>query len=329
MININKIRKNFSYNLNEIDKINKLGNDVIELTVDLLLSLKEQNEQLTAFVPYKEKLDNTISQIRNLKTHKIVADKYQVIFNQSVVLIISTFEIFLSEFVTEVANNMSEMIKWNEKEKISINPTDYYYTDISFGRIVLKHIKQKYSFQDIQSIRRLIKDYFGFEINIPKDDLDDLIFYQAARNAIVHNLSQVDEEFRNQIRTTKYYIKYVAHEHKLQLKKYHYDNAKESYKKLFEKILDGFRQKVLEKYEYDVYEDVGYEDQEYTAELEEDFIDKVKKLLPVQPWPKGVNLLVSNKLNQPKNKVNAAISTLIDRGVFKYQVNGKLYVPEE
>jgi len=224
---------------------------------------------------------------------------------------------------------MPEMIKWNEKEKISINPADFCYTEITFGKIVLKHIKQKYSFQDIQSIERLIRDYFNYEINISEDDLDDLIFYQAARNIIVHNLAQADEIFKNQIRTTKYYNKYVAYDGKLHLKKNNYDKAKELYKKLFKNILDNFQKKVLDKYEVDIYDDVDTINQEESVESVEDFINKVKNLLPVQPWPKGINSIISDKLKVPKYKVNLAVDTLINRGIFKYQLHGKLYVQED
>ena len=48
MINTRKIKDNFFHNLDEIDQINRFGDDVIELTIDFLLALKKQNEEAPA-----------------------------------------------------------------------------------------------------------------------------------------------------------------------------------------------------------------------------------------------------------------------------------------
>jgi predicted Zn finger-like uncharacterized protein len=65
-----------------------------------------------------------------------------------------------------------------------------------------------------------------------------------------------------------------------------------------------------------------------TEPLTEKIIESVKDSLPPQPWPKGVNKSVADKLGLPADIVSEAITKLIRRGVFKVQFNGKTYVPE-
>ncbi|MCX6120818.1 MAG: hypothetical protein NTX44_04305 [Ignavibacteriales bacterium] len=57
---------------------------------------------------------------------------------------------------------------------------------------------------------------------------------------------------------------------------------------------------------------------------DEQTIEKVKNLLPVQPWNKGVHIEVAEKLGIKKSLVQSAISELIKRGVFKHQIDGKI-----
>jgi predicted RNA-binding Zn-ribbon protein involved in translation (DUF1610 family) len=63
------------------------------------------------------------------------------------------------------------------------------------------------------------------------------------------------------------------------------------------------------------------------AELDETIIDLIRQNLPPQPWPKGVHKHIATKLGLTDRVVRSAINTLIRRGVFNPQVDGKLYVP--
>lgn len=162
-------------------------------------------------------------------------------------MIVSSFEVFINELIVRIANDLPQIISWDEKEKISINPLDCNYSQLNFGKIVLKHIKQKFSFQDIQSVLKMLSSYFSIEIK--PENLDDLILYQASRNIIVHNLAEVDPEFLIQIKKTKYHDKYSAHSGgKLILKKINYNQAKKVYKELAEKILSEIKALISEKY---------------------------------------------------------------------------------
>lgn len=58
-------------------------------------------------------------------------------------------------------------------------------------------------------------------------------------------------------------------------------------------------------------------------------LDKVKKALPPQPWPKGVHSIVAEELGISKATVYRAITKLIIDGTFMPQIEGKLYIPAQ
>ncbi|MCK4824218.1 hypothetical protein KA005_51175 [bacterium] len=62
--------------------------------------------------------------------------------------------------------------------------------------------------------------------------------------------------------------------------------------------------------------------------IKDEDLQTVKNLLPEQPWPKGVHKLVAEKSGLTNETVHRAIQELIKKGVFKPQIDGKLFVPE-
>jgi hypothetical protein len=58
--------------------------------------------------------------------------------------------------------------------------------------------------------------------------------------------------------------------------------------------------------------------------VDERLVEEVRKLLPEQPWPKGTSKNIQEKLNLSGYKTKKIIKILIERGVFKNQIDGKL-----
>ncbi len=65
-----------------------------------------------------------------------------------------------------------------------------------------------------------------------------------------------------------------------------------------------------------------------SEKLKDEDLETVKNLLPEQPWPKGIHKLVAEKSRLTNATVHRAIQELIKKGVFKPQIDGKLFVPE-
>jgi predicted RNA-binding Zn-ribbon protein involved in translation (DUF1610 family) len=78
--------------------------------------------------------------------------------------------------------------------------------------------------------------------------------------------------------------------------------------------LSGHSQRVLSK--------------QQKVQFTDDVIQKVKEKLPQQPWPKGIHKSIAEDLNLHPTLVNRAINELIRRGIFKPQIDGRLFIPE-
>lgn len=59
--------------------------------------------------------------------------------------------------------------------------------------------------------------------------------------------------------------------------------------------------------------------------LTDEILEEIEKLLPVQPWEKGIHKQVAHQLEIPEYVVTNAITKLIEMGKFFPQVNGVVY----
>lgn len=66
---------------------------------------------------------------------------------------------------------------------------------------------------------------------------------------------------------------------------------------------------------------------EISSQLDESFIDAVRKLLPAQPWPKDIHKMIAVSMGKSNAQVARAINLLIQRGVFLPQIAGVVYRP--
>lgn len=66
---------------------------------------------------------------------------------------------------------------------------------------------------------------------------------------------------------------------------------------------------------------------ESETSLSEGFLEQVKAIMPPQPWPSGAARRVAEQLGASPKLVSRAVQQLVTRGVFKLQVDGKLYEP--
>lgn len=62
-----------------------------------------------------------------------------------------------------------------------------------------------------------------------------------------------------------------------------------------------------------------------SIQLTDEIIDEVNKLLPKQPWPKDIHKQIADKLCYSNSLISKATKELIRRGLYKEQIDGKLY----
>ena len=243
MRDFNNIKSKFEDNLKMVDQIVNIGNDIGDLVVSFLEDLQKRYESMPAFMEYKTKLVTVIDSIRNLKEHPSLQNKYQIIYNQALVLIIENFESFLNDLTKELINNYSHLINWpDHKKKLPVDVTLLRYSSPTGGDLVLTSLKGEVSFQDLQSTLRFLEEYLNLKIQLSDSERDTLILGQALRNIVIHNNNKVDHGFLNQIRETSYKTKYKD-KSEIMLTKDEYENFKKSFIDFATKISDSITQK--------------------------------------------------------------------------------------
>lgn len=255
--NIYGVYKQFIDNVNSVNSITNIGSDVADIVSGLLIGLKRDNEKISGFIPYKQKLDVVINQIKEIKEHPILKEKYSIIYNQALVLLVSNFEYFFNNLVKVIVDNYSELIKWpKEDKKIVFEVGILDYKVPSIGEIVLQSLRNEFNFQDLQSTLKFLSEYLQTDVKISEDLKDEIIKYQACRHVIVHAFSKVDPKFLKQVANTKYSKKF-SHGSKIVINQDEYILAKNNFLTFSKVIVDNLKIKLTDTF-----------GEEYVSEIE-------------------------------------------------------------
>jgi hypothetical protein len=93
--------------------------------------------------------------------------------------------------------------------------------------------------------------------------------------------------------------------------------------KLYLRIIRNYEKRTKEKVEF--LENIKVKEKKEPSPprvLDENLLDKIKNLLPIQPWPTGIHKTIAAEIQVSNKIVSIAIQQLIAKGVFKPQVNG-------
>lgn len=233
----------FKENLKMIDQIINIGSDVGDLVVSILIDLRKRYESLPAFIDYKKKLDSAIEIIKKIKDHDSLKEKYKIIHNQAIVLLVQNFESFLNDLAREIIDKFPHLITWPEpKKKLAVDVTLLRYSSPSVGDLVLTSLKGEVNFQDLKSTLDFLEKYLNLKDVLNNDEKNLIILGQAFRNIIVHNNNKVDHSFLNQVRDTKDCKTYKDGED-IKLSYDEYQKFKSAFLQFAEKILNKLSEK--------------------------------------------------------------------------------------
>jgi hypothetical protein len=160
-----------------------------------------------------EKLLRMLEPIRN---NDALRPRYETVFNQALVLLVSYFAsavhtLFREAIREQVAGgNHDTMLA---KERLSFTVAELCEPGFELPDAIPNALIQAndISWQDMQSIHRAFKKYFGIDM-LRDGQVNDIISAQACRHSIVHAASVVNERTIKQLsnanpRTLKQYIK--------------------------------------------------------------------------------------------------------------------------
>ena len=194
-MNVDDIQNTFRTNVISVHKLMNFDREVqdifIEQIADLSKRLKSQqkitNEQLNG--------ERQLKMLRQIRNNDSLRPRYEVIFNQAVVLAVSYFGSAIHDIlrlcIADAIKHKQHRRLLNDEIKVSI--ADLVGASETFDEAIsdLFITRKDISFQDMQSIARAFSDYL--EIDIEKDAVvNDIICGQACRHAIVHAGGRVE-----------------------------------------------------------------------------------------------------------------------------------------
>ena len=197
-----RIIENFEKNVSSIEKLIVIDEFILDSTIDALE--KRQGALEASGIENAGMLgSNTIQSLKNIRKNKSLKPLYRLVYNQSVVLMVSYFSSSLHDLfdfaVTETYTNGVPKKATDKELRFSLEELSILNFDLtaSIGSVISK--KHNVSFQDMASVRRAFKDYLGIEINRDRT-VNNIIVMQACRHAIAHAEQICDDKLLNQIR---------------------------------------------------------------------------------------------------------------------------------
>jgi hypothetical protein len=179
---------------------------IIALAVDGLRNVASHIERSYNLPAAVITLNNRAEMLEQVRKGDSLRPKYETIFNQCVVLLVSYFDsavhgVFRCAVIEALRTDIAVPVK---SEKLSVSWSALEQTHGDRERIFadLLVAQKNISFQDMQSVVRTFKDLLN--ITLPRTThTDNIILGQAARHAIVHARAIVDDRMVNQVAAAK------------------------------------------------------------------------------------------------------------------------------
>jgi hypothetical protein len=184
--------------------------DLVEFEKEILAFAVSQVENVLRCLPnaqsvHARKIEHSLEAIRNVRSNKSLEKKFGLIGNQALVLLVSHFasaagDVFCTGIGIGSGQSSLESIR---RAEIKLSLAEL--TEINLGsprdvgQLLVESQGSSISFQDMKSIARVFREYFG--IDIKKDQtVNDIIVAQACRHSIVHDGGKANLKVLKQVR---------------------------------------------------------------------------------------------------------------------------------
>ncbi len=248
MQDLSFLKQKFDDSISDIDKVASFGSEHSRVLNDLIGVISVDLNRAVKGTNSEQKVNNVLDQIKKLDEHPELKPLSSTVYGQSVALIVSAFESSMNDLFIFVIDKHPSLIKWPEKEiKISTDLIQFGFD--SLGEFLLKNIKEKINFQNIEDVKRFLSEYFKISISsLNQEETDSLIFYSQLRHLVVHNASVVDKRFSIKLEELKHIntvlIGKTVCDTKYPFDLEDYKKAKEVFSKFFQEILSEIENKL-------------------------------------------------------------------------------------
>ena len=204
----NELNDKFESQIINVYKITEFDSDFLTLAIGWLEELEKNLRKSQGIENIKLLPTRTIHLLTKVRDQGPSRSKYQPVYNQSVVLLVSYFASAISDLfndtLTHYLSNTDKLPASLGKEefKFSLQEMSILKYDLSteIGRMISR--KSDLSFQDMGSIAKAFSRFFDTEIEWDSN-VSNIIAAQACRHAIVHSGEIADNKCIKQLAVAK------------------------------------------------------------------------------------------------------------------------------
>lgn len=201
-LNYLEIEDTLLKNIDDVYKLIDFDHSIIDFSISALETLTTNLEKAFNIDNPKLLAINTASQLRSIRENDSLRPRYQVMFNQSNVLLVSVFASAVADLFREGVNTLAELKTSKElmkqEFKLTVDEIIENGDELAHRIGYLIAEKKDISFQDMKSIRRAFNLYFSVSME-KNETVNNLIFAQAARHVIVHDSARVSDRMLFQV----------------------------------------------------------------------------------------------------------------------------------
>jgi hypothetical protein len=201
-----KVSASFDSNVESVFQLLDFDHIIIDVAVDGLRGLALELEAKHHLHSAVTLVNNRASLLENIKKADSLRPKYEAMFNQCVVLLVSYFDSAIHGAFREgiiaalksgldvAAASEALTVSWRGLERTE-GEREAIFADLLVSQ-------KSISFQDMKSIARAFKDLLGVSIE-RSPNINNLVLGQAARHVIVHAGSVIDDRMVRQVAGAK------------------------------------------------------------------------------------------------------------------------------
>jgi len=195
--------RTFRANLKAVHELMRFDDMVLEFVIGPLQRLSDR--QTTGGIDNpRHRIDRILAMVRGIKQNESLRPHYAAMYNQCLVLLVSYFAsaaraLFIQAVVSAIDSGAHDELLDAE---VRLTPRDIREGAGTISEILAEAIAnaKEMSFQDMQSVDRAFRRYFGVAPD-KGQMVNDIIVGQACRHAIVHAGAQVGRRLVVQVRT--------------------------------------------------------------------------------------------------------------------------------
>jgi hypothetical protein len=194
----------FRDNVKSVFELADFDHFVLDIALKRLRTVEDRIQRKLHTENERYSLAPAIAHLESFRTNDSTRIRYESMFNQCIVLLVSYFEsasrqIFRESLINVLAGDDPPVKLMTERLSFTVEELAESQNE-GISQLAEFFIRKKDpSFTDMKSIRDAFNNYLG--IDPGRDELTNtVIFAQAARHAIVHAGATADERFVNQIR---------------------------------------------------------------------------------------------------------------------------------